>query len=66
MLSPPFDNWLSITIPLVPPEALGASTQLDVGVPVQFGVDSEFVIVELSRKPSVEPTPKNIRSVVPS
>jgi hypothetical protein len=65
MLVPPFDNSLSITIPLVPPRALGAVTQLDVGRPVQVGVVKEVVIVELSRYPSVEPTPKNIRSVVP-
>jgi hypothetical protein len=58
---------LSITIPLVPPSALGEVTQLDVGVPTQFGVVSELVIFELSRNPSFElPTPKNIRSVVPS
>ena len=66
MFVPPFDNWLSITIPLVPPRALGDVTQLDVGAPVQVGVVNEVVIVELSRYPSVEPpTPKNIRSVVP-
>jgi len=67
MLVPPFDTWLSITIPLVPPRELGEVTQLDVGVPMQFGVVSEVVIVEPSRNPSFElPTPKNIRSVVPS
>ncbi|MGA7322471.1 MAG: hypothetical protein WBW98_18350 [Candidatus Sulfotelmatobacter sp.] len=49
MFVPPFDNWLSITIPLVPPRALGNVTQLDVGAPVQVGVVSEVVIVELSR-----------------
>jgi hypothetical protein len=65
MFVPPFDNWLSITIPLVPPSALGAVTQLEVGAPVQFGVVSEVVIVELSRYPSLLPTPKNSRSVVP-
>jgi hypothetical protein len=66
MFVPPFDNWLSITIPLVPPRALGDVTQLDVGAPVQVGGVNEVVIVELSRNPSVEPpTPKNIRSVVP-
>jgi len=32
---------------------------------VQFGVVNEVVIVELSRNPSVLPTPKNSRSVVP-
>jgi hypothetical protein len=47
MFVPPFDNSLSITIPLVPPRALGAVTQLDVGAPVQVGVVSEVVIVEL-------------------
>jgi hypothetical protein len=53
-------------MPLVPPRALGDETQLVVGRPVQFGVVSEVVIVELSRYPSVvPPTPKNIRSVVP-
>jgi len=61
---------LSITIPLVPPRALGEVTQLDVGAPVHVGTVSEVVIVELSRNPSdpvpVEPTPKNNRSVVPS
>jgi len=66
MFVPPFDNWLSITTPLVPPRALGAVTQLDVGGLTQDGVDKELVIVELSRNPSVDPTPKNIRSVVPS
>jgi hypothetical protein len=68
MFVPPFDNWLSITIPLIPPRALGAVTQVDVGAPVQVGADNEEVpIVELSRNPSVvPPTPKNIRSVVPS
>jgi hypothetical protein len=65
MLVPPFDTWLSITIPLVPPRALGDVTQLDVGAPVQVGVVSEAVIVELSRNPSVDPTPKNNRSVAP-
>jgi hypothetical protein len=65
MFVPPFDNWLSITIPLVPPTALGDVTQVDVGVPVQFGVVSDVVIVEVSRNPSVVlPTPKNNRSVV--
>ena len=64
MFVPPFDNWLSITIQLVPPRAFGAVTQLDVGAPVQVGVASEVVIVELSRNPSLDPTPKNIRSVV--
>src|ERR1035438_3056328 len=44
MLVPPFDTWLSITIPLVPPRALGDVTQLDVGAPVQVGVVSEAVI----------------------
>ena len=67
MFAPLFDTWLSITIPLVPSRALGELTQVDVGSPVQFGVVSEVVIVELSRNPSVEPpTPKNNRSVVPS
>jgi hypothetical protein len=66
MFAPPFDNWLSITIPLVPPRVLGDVTQLEVGAPVQIGVVSDVVTVELSRNPSVEPTPKNIRSVVPS
>jgi hypothetical protein len=57
---------LSITIPLVPPIALGEVTQLEVGAPEQVGVVSDVVIVELSRYPSVaEPTPKNNRSVVP-
>ena len=66
MFVPPFDNWLSITIPLVPPRALGDVTQLDVGAPVQVGVVSEVVIVELSRYALLEPpTPKNILSVVP-
>ena len=65
MLVPPLETWLSITIPLVPPRAVGDVTQLDVGVPVQFGVVNEVVIVELSRKPLVNPTPKNNRSVVP-
>jgi hypothetical protein len=49
MFVPPFDNSLSITMPLVPPRALGAVTQLDVGAPVQVGVVSEVVIVELSK-----------------
>jgi len=41
-----------------------APAQLDESA---FGVDSEDVIVELSRNPSVvPPTPKNSRSVVPS
>jgi hypothetical protein len=70
MFVPPLDTWLSITIPLVPPRALGEVTQLDVGAPVHVGTVSEVVIVELSRNPSepvpVEPTPKNNRSVVPS
>jgi hypothetical protein len=67
MFAPPFDTWLSITIPLVPPRALGELTQLDVGRPVQFGVVNEVVIVELCKYPSVvPPAPKNIRSVVPS
>jgi hypothetical protein len=65
MFVPPFDNSLSITIPLVPPRALGDVTQLDVGAPVQVGVVSEAAIVELSRNPSLDPTPKNSRSVVP-
>ena len=65
MFVPPFDNSLSITMPLVPPRALGAVTQVEVGVPTQFGVASEDVIVELSRNPSLDPTPKNSRSVVP-
>ena len=52
MFVPPFDTWLSITMPLVPPRALGDVTQLDVGAPVQVGVVSEVVIVELSRNPS--------------
>jgi hypothetical protein len=67
MFAPPLDNWLSITIPLVPPRALGAFTQLDVGGAEQLGVVNELVIVELSMNPSLElPTPKNRRSVVPS
>ena len=66
MFVPPFDSWLSITIPLVPPRALGEVTQLEVADPEQVGVLSEVVIAELSRYPSVvEPTPKNNRSVVP-
>src|ERR1035438_2772800 len=64
MLVPPFDTWLSITIPLVPPRALGDVKQLDVGAPVQVGVESEAVIVELSRNPSVDPTPNNKRSEI--
>ena len=64
MFVPPFDTWLSIMIPLVPPRAAGDVTQLDVGAPVQVGVVSEVVIVELSKNPSVDPTPKNNRSVV--
>ena len=65
MFVPPFDNWLSITIPLVPPRAVGDFTQVDVGAPVQVGVLNEVVIVELSRNPSLDPTPKNKRSVAP-
>jgi len=66
MFVPPFDSSLSITIPLVPPRALGEVTQLEVAAPEQVGVVSDVVIVELSRYPSVvEPTPKNNRSVVP-
>ena len=38
------NNWLSITIPLVPPRALGDVTQLDVGAPVDVGAVSEVVI----------------------
>jgi hypothetical protein len=53
-------------IPLVPPRAFGAVTHVEVGVPTQFGVANVAVIVELSRNPSVDPTPKNKRSVVPS
>ena len=46
---------------------LGEVTQLEVGVPVQFGVVKEVVIVELSRYAFDDPpTPKNNRSVVPS
>jgi hypothetical protein len=66
MFVPPFDTWLSTTIPLVPPRAFGAFTQLDVGELPQLGVDKELVIVELSKYPSLDPTPKNSRSVVPS
>jgi hypothetical protein len=65
MFVPPFESWLSITIPLLPPRTLGAVTQLDVGAPEQVGVLSEVVMVEASRNPSVDPTPKNSRSVVP-
>jgi len=65
MFDPPFDNSLSITMPLVPPRAFGDVTQLEVGAPVQVGVVGEVVIVELSRNPSLDPTPKNRRSVVP-
>src|SRR5271163_4820141 len=53
-------------IPLVPPRAFGAVTQLDDGKLTQTGVDKELVIVELSRNPSLNPTPKKRRSVVPS
>jgi hypothetical protein len=70
MFVPPFDNWLSITIPLVPCRAFGAVTQVD--VPEQIGVDIGTVPsrVEASRYPLVgvvagPPTPKNIMSVVP-
>ncbi len=51
MFVPPFDNWLSITIALVPPRALGEVTQLDVDAPaVQVvGVVNEVVTVELFR-----------------
>src|SRR5215469_2307244 len=66
MFVPPFDTTLSVTIPLVPPKAAGAFTQLEVAVPPQFGVDNVVVMVELSMNPSVPPTPKNRRSVVPS
>jgi hypothetical protein len=68
MFVPPLDIWLSITIALVPPTALGEVTQLDVEEPaVQVeGVVSEDVMVELLTYPSVVlPTPKNNRSVVP-
>ena len=66
MFVPPFDISLSMTIPLVPPKALGELTQLEVAAPEQVGVVSDVVTVELSRCPSVvEPTPKNNRSVVP-
>jgi hypothetical protein len=56
-----------MTIPLVPPNALGEVTHVGVGVPVQFGVDSDVVIVELSKYDCwVElPTPKNNMSEVP-
>src|SRR5664279_5575224 len=71
MLAPPFDTWLSITMPLVPPRAAGAFTQLAVGAAPQTGVVSDVVIAELSRNPSGVPvaelpTPKKKRSVVPS
>ena len=70
MFVPPLNTWLSITIPLVPPRALGDVTQLDVGAPVHVGAVCEVVIVERSRNPSdavpVEPMPNNNRSVVPS
>lgn len=67
MFVPPFDNWLSITIPLVPPKAFGDFTQLDVGAPVHVGALNEVVIVELSTNELlVPPSPKNSRSVVPS
>src|SRR5580658_3183438 len=68
MFVPPLDIWLSITIALVPPTALGEVTQLEVEEPaVQVeGVVSEDVMVELLTYPSVVlPTPKNNRSVVP-
>jgi hypothetical protein len=66
MFVPPFETWLSITMPLVPPKACGATTQLEVGGVPQLGADAVVVRVELSMKPSVVlPTPKNIRSVVP-
>ena len=66
MFVPPSGTSLSMTIPLVPPRALGAVTQLDVGAPaVQVvGVVNEVVIVELFTYPTVaSPTPKNIMSV---
>jgi hypothetical protein len=53
-------------MPLVPPSPLGAVTQLEVGTIKQSGVDKALVMIELSRNPSVEPTPKKTRSVVPS
>jgi hypothetical protein len=43
MFVPPRDNRLSITIPLVPPRALGDGTQLDIGAPVHVGAVSEVV-----------------------
>jgi len=57
---------LSTEIPLVPPAAEGVVTQVELGAARQFGVVKEVVMVELSRNPSVEPTPKKTRSVVPS
>ena len=38
-----------MTIPLVPLSASGEVTHVEVGVPVQFGVVSDVVIVELSK-----------------
>lgn len=56
-----------MTIPLVPPSVCGAVTQLEVGEAQQFGCEAVPVKVELSTKPSAAlPTPKNIRSVMPS
>ena len=70
MLAPPVEeSWLSITIPLVPPNAAGVVTQLDVGWPdVQLvGVETLVAVsVDDFTNPSVLPTPKNNRSVVPS
>jgi hypothetical protein len=70
MLAPPVEeSWLSITIPLVPPNAAGVVTQLAVGLPdVQLvGVEMVVVVsVEDFTKPSLLPTPKNKRSVAPS
>jgi len=43
MFVPPLDSWLSITIPLVPPRALGDVTQLDVGAPVHVGAQRSCV-----------------------
>ena len=52
-------------MPLVPPNAPGAVTHVEV-VPLQFGVVREVVIVELSTwELLLFPTPKNNISEVP-
>src|SRR5689334_19991018 len=71
MLVPPLDNWLSMMMPLVPPNALGAVTHVLVGFPAEQvpGAGNPAVKLELSTNPSplppALPTPKNNLSVVP-